>query len=95
VRKTTFCVLMMTLLLCGCSAEEKGKTADECALQMRTKYLAADKCMGSAVVTVDYGARVYGFTFDFVWERDETTVLTVTAPEELEGLSATIGEGES
>ena len=93
MRKTMFCVLMMTLLLSGCGAEEKKLTADECALQLRTKYLASEMCEGSAVVTADYGERVYGFTFDFTWKRDGETVLNVTAPKELEGLKATVEDG--
>lgn len=96
MRKTVFCVLMMTLLLAGCGTERgKDYTAEELALQMRTKYLAASGCEGTAVVSADYGERVYGFTLDFSWAREGDTVLTVTAPEELEGLRATVGQGES
>lgn len=97
MRKTGFCVLMMTLLLAGCSAGEgSGElTADETALQIRTEYLAADSCGGTAQVTADYGLRVYDFTLDFTWAREGETVLTVTAPEELAGLTATVGAGES
>ena len=95
MRKTLFCVLMMILLLCSCAGEEMGMTADECALQMRTKYLASDFCSGSAVVTADYGERVYGFTIDFIWQYEGTTEITVTAPKELEGLHATVEEGKS
>lgn len=96
MRKTVFCVLMMTLFLTGCG-QGRGKdyTAEEAALQMRTQYLAAAGCEGTAVVTADYGERVYGFTLDFSWVRDGETVMTVTAPEELEGLTATVGAGES
>jgi len=95
VRKTMFCVLMTALLLSGCAVEEKGQTADESALQMRTKYLAASSCEGSAVITVDYGTRVYGFNIDFIWQRGDKTVITVTAPKELNGLRATVEDGGS
>ncbi len=97
MRKTVFCVLMTSLLLAGCSAGEESKelTAEELALQIRTEYLAADYCSATADVTADYGLRVYEFTLDFIWDRDGETVITVTEPEELSGLTATIGEGES
>lgn len=97
MRKTVFCVLMMTLLLTACTGG-KGNgdlTADELALQIRTEYLAAPACTGCAVVTVDYGIRVYDFTLDFVWRKEGETVLTVTEPEELAGLTAVVGAGES
>lgn len=97
MRKTGFCVLMMTLLLAGCAAGggTREVTADELALQVRMEYLAATGCSGTAQVTADYGQRVYDFTLDFTWTRAGETVLTVTAPEELSGLTATVGEGES
>lgn len=97
MRKTMFCVLMMTLLLTGCAGRE-GKeewTADELALQIRTEYLAASGCAGTADVTADYGQRVYEFELEFNWQREGETRLTITAPEELAGLTAVIAEGES
>ena len=96
MRKTMFCVLMMTLLLTGCGAgEEKSLSAEELALQLRAKYLAASGCEGTALVTADYGERVYGFALEFTCLRDGNTELTVTAPEELEGLRAVIEQGKS
>ena len=95
MRKTVFCVLMMSLLLTGCGPKgEKRVSAEELALQMRTMYLASDGCTGTAVVTADYGERVYGFELDFSWLREGDTVLTVTAPEELEGLRAVVEKGK-
>ena len=94
MRKTLFCVLMMTLLLSAC-AGEGSVSAEECALQIRTEYLAAQSCAGTAVVTADYGLRVYDFVLDFVWRREGETVLTVTDPEELAGLTAVIEKGAS
>ena len=97
MRKTVFCVLMMTLLLSACAVGgDNGElTAEELAAQIRTEYLTASSCAGTAVVTADYGLRVYDFTLDFVWRREGETTLTVTAPEELAGLTAIVGKGES
>lgn len=95
MRKTVFCVLMMTLLLSACADGGGELTAEELACQIRTEYSAASVCTGSAVVTADYGLRVYDFTLDFVWRREGETTLTVTDPEALAGLTAVVGKGES
>lgn len=97
MRKTVFCVLMMTLLLTACAVGEGSGdvTADELAVRIRNEYENASCCTGIAVVTVDYGLRVYDFTLDFVWRREGETVLTVTDPEEIAGLTAVVGAGES
>lgn len=88
-------------LLSGCRAPAGGggggggaeATAQEAARQLRTAYLAAPGCGGTVDVTADYGMRVYQFTLDFTWRREGESVLTVTAPEELAGLTARIDEG--
>lgn len=96
MRKTRFCALMMTLVLTACTAGGGGEmTAEELAAQIRSEYRAASGCSGTAVVTVDYGLRIYDFTLEFRWSRAGETVLTVTEPEELAGLTAVVGAGES
>lgn len=76
----------------GAGAEQ---TAEEAARVLRTAYLAADSCSGTVGVTADYGLRVYEFTLDFTWQRAGETVLTLTAPEELAGLTARVAQGET
>ena len=44
---------------------------------------------------MDYGQRVYDFTLDTSWRKDGETVLTVTAPELIAGITARIGKGEA
>lgn len=100
MRKTALCLLMIAvLLLAACQGGPGGapaeQTADEAARLIRTEYLAAAGCGGTVEVTADYGLRVYQFTLDFIWRRAGETVLTVTAPEELAGLTARIAEGEA
>lgn len=70
-------------------------TAEEEARQVRTEFLAASSCAGTAAVTADYGQRVYEFTLDFSWEKEGETVLTLTAPEEVAGLTARIAQGQT
>lgn len=95
MHKTLFCVLMMIGLLTACGGEGRTKSADELATDVRTEYRAASHCRGTAAVTVDYGDRVYDFTLQFNWSREGETTLTVLSPEELAGLTAVIGAGES
>lgn len=87
MRKVLCCVLMMTLLLTACGAGGAGSDAEELALQVRGEYLAMTGCSGSAVITADYGQRVYRYELDFTSNEDEM-VLTLTAPETVAGITA-------
>ena len=80
------CVLMISLLLSACAAAE-GETADDLALKLRGEYLAAERCSGTACVTADYGQRVYQYELEFQ-SNEEETLLTLTAPETVAGLTA-------
>lgn len=102
MRKTRLILpILMTVLLTSCtqtgaiSGTGQEVTAEEEARQMRTEYLAAGFCAGSAEITADYGQRVYEFGMDFTWEKAGETVLTLTAPSDLAGLTARISEGQS
>lgn len=87
MRKWVFCVLMMTLLLTACGGKAGGNEAEELALAVRTEYLAASACSGTAAVTADYGQRVYRYEMTFTADGEET-VLVLTAPETVAGLTA-------
>lgn len=87
MRKLLLCALMMTLLT-GCS---KGlvSEAEELALAIRGEYLAMDSCAVRASVTADYGQRVYRYEMAAAVNKDET-ILTLSAPETVAGLTARI-----
>lgn len=87
------CVLMMTFLLSACGGVG-GNGPQEQALELRAAYLAADGCTAKLDVTADYGQRVYTYTVDVRVTGGES-VLTVTAPEELAGITARLTDGES
>ena len=96
-KKLLLLPMIPSLLLTACQgggAADGEQTADEAARLVRTEYLAAAGCAGTVEVTADYGARVYAFTLDFTWRREGESTLTVTAPEELAGLTARIADGE-
>ena len=95
MRRTLSCVLMMTLLLCGCKAGGGQESAEGLAARIRSEYLGLAGWAARADLTADYGQRVYEFSLDARWEKDGETVLTVTAPELIAGITARIGPKEA
>ena len=92
-RSRLMCVLMMILPLCACRAGG-GTTAQEQALAIRTNYLSAAGCTAQVTLTADYGQRVYCYQGG-VTVNGQQTVLTLTAPEEVAGVTARLQEGSS
>ena len=93
MRKRLICVLMMTLFLTGCGGGG-GKEAEELALSIRGEYLAMESCAIQASVTADYGQRVYQYELAAAVSGEET-VLTLSAPETVAGLTARLAGEES
>ena len=60
-RMTGF-VFLLSLLLCGCVGNE---TDNDLTLQLRSDFLSRGGCTGTAVLTADYGQRVYEYTVEF------------------------------
>ena len=94
VRKLLSCVLMMTLLLSGCKGggENSPETA---ALALRDTYQNLAGWTSAVDVTVEVGDKVFDFTLNASWEKEGETVLTITAPELLAGITARIADGET
>ena len=95
MRKMASCVLMITLLLSGCRAGSGGNTPEEEALALRETYQALAGWSASADLSVCYTETVYDFSLDAQWRRDGETVLTVTAPELVAGITARVAQGET
>lgn len=95
MRKLLSCVLMITLLLSGCRAGSAGETPEEAALALREEYQALAGWSAAVDVSVCYTETVYDFSMDVQWRRDGETVLTVTAPELVAGVTARIAQGET
>ncbi|MCI9551281.1 MAG: hypothetical protein HFF25_06990 [Oscillospiraceae bacterium] len=95
MRKALSCVLMITLLLSGCRAGSGGNTPEEEALALRETYQVLAGWSASADLSVCYTETVYDFSLDAQWRRDGETVLTVTAPELVAGITARVAQGET
>ena len=90
------CLLMiLPLLLLSACAGGRVSEAETLTNRARTAYLELTACSGSASITADYGLRVYNYALDFSYEREGETVLTVTAPELLAGITARLAQGET
>ena len=95
MRKLSACVLMMTLLLSGCKTGTAAEAPEEAALALRDEYQALSGWSAAVDVSVCYSEAVYDFTLDAHWQRNGETVLTVTAPELLSGITARVAKGET
>lgn len=84
----SLCVLMITLLpLSGCLFGDEAQKNLDLALTIRGEYLAMTQFSAQAELTADYGQRVYDFGLSVTGSVEET-VLTVTAPEPVAGVTA-------
>lgn len=99
MRRLRMCVPMMLLVLllaaCGGAGEAKGSPAEELALVIRGEFLDMTALEAVMEVTADYGQRVYEYTIQVSYEKDGETVLTLTAPAELAGITARIRDKET
>lgn len=93
-KSAVICVLMMTLVLTACNGRMQADDPQEQMLAIRAAYLAADSCIAKLDMTVDYGQRVYYYSVDVSTTGGES-VLTVTAPAELAGITARVTDGQS
>ncbi len=85
----------MTALLLLAACGGRGEEAEDRTTALRGAYLEMGACSGGAEVTADYGRRVYTYALDFTWQREGETVLTLTAPENIAGVTARIAKGET
>lgn len=84
--------LLLPLSACG---GEGGRAADRRALEIRGECLSMEGCTAALTVTADYGERVYGYEMALSWQREGETAVTLTAPEEVAGLTVRMRDGES
>ena len=85
---------MMILLLSGCKGGGEN-TPEKAALALRDTYENLASWTSAVDVTAEVGDKVFAFTLDAGWQKDGETVLTLTAPELLAGITARIKDGET
>ena len=88
-------MIILCLLLSACGGAGTDSSLEQRVLEIRGDYLSMTACGASAEVKADYGQRVYDFAMTFSWIRDGEMVITVTAPEEVAGITARLEEGET
>jgi len=94
VRKRLICAQMIGLLLLSSCAGGGGiSEAEELALTIRGEYLEMTQWSGKAAITADYGRRVYQYELTAGGTREET-VLVLTAPETVSGITARLTQEE-
>ena len=89
---TPMIALACALALCGCVGEQAD---NDLTLELRSDFLAMEGCSGSMTVTADYGERVYTYEVDFTSNQKDGMALTITAPEEVAGITARIAQGDT
>lgn len=89
-------MIALLLLLSACGGGADGASeADQLALDIRGEYLNMAGCTASVDMVADYGARVYAYSADVRYEKEGETVLTLTAPENVAGVSAHMEKGQT
>ena len=91
-------VCTLTIALCltlTCCGGEGGSQAEQLALDIRAEYLEMAGCTASMEVTADYGQRVYDFGVDLTWQREGESALTITAPENVAGVTARLAQDQA
>lgn len=82
-------LLILLLLLSGC-ASAAGEI--ERGMALRSRLLSAEGCSFDAVVTADYGDKLYTFSLSCEADSGGNLSFTVTEPETIAGITGQIGE---
>lgn len=93
--RTGVLTISLCLALTACGGGAGVGPAEQLALDIRGEYLELTGCAASLEVTADYGQRVYTYGMELDWRREGETVLTLTSPENVAGVSARIQAGET
>lgn len=84
-----FALLLMVILFCGCDA---GGSEMDRALALRERVLKSNGCTFEAVITADYGDKIYTFTMLCQADASGTLSFQVTDPESISGIAGAISE---
>ncbi len=80
-------LLLLVVLLAGCNSEDG---LMDRALSMRDRLLKSQGCSFDAVITADYGQKVYTFSMSCSADAQGNVTFTVTEPETISGITGTV-----
>lgn len=84
--------LLLAAALCACGG---GQDDNDLVLDIRSDFMTMKEWSGTAELTADYGERVYEYTVSFSGTKDDGMTLTITSPEEVAGITASIEQGQT
>ncbi len=91
-------VIFLLMITTSCGGDTQEQYYQQ-ALKARTQYLGLQQGTSLCHITADYGQRVYDFSLVLTLSRDQdqqlVSTLTLTAPEEIAGISVTAQGGSS
>lgn len=79
--------LLAALLLSGCTGKQK--EMDQ-AIHLRTKLLAAGRCLFDADITADYGDRIHSFSLECEADGTGSVHFSVTKPASISGIEGIV-----
>lgn len=79
-------ILLLGLVLCGCSGED----SLERALEFRSRMLSASGCSFCAEVTADYTDKLYTFGMECSADADGKLSFRISNPETIQGISGRV-----
>lgn len=89
---TSILFLLTAAALCACGNDDSDR---ELTLDIQEAFRSMERWSGTAELTADYGQRVYSYTVSFSGTSRDGMNLTITAPEEVAGITASIKEGQT
>ena len=87
--KRVLAVLLVVFLLTGCGS---GSSGMDRAMSLRERLLKSNGCVFDAVITADYGERVYTFSMHCQTDSKGELTFTVTDPQTISGITGLIGQ---
>ena len=81
-------LLVLVLLLTSCGGKTDGTM--QSALDFRANLMKQQSCSFTLDITADFGVKVYNFAGQCQYEMEQGGEITLTAPENLAGISAAV-----
>ena len=85
--KRILAVILVIVMLSGCENKDSGLNR---VIGLREKLLASSECSFDAVITADYGDKVYTFNMACQTNDQGDLTFTVTDPQTISGITGTV-----